>query len=135
MSALFDDVGPRYLRALLDVTVKQHAAAAANIANVDTPGYRAQELDFRRALAAALQSDAGAVQRTDGAHLAGETSPVAAALHEVTGLPVRNDGNNVSIDREMLHLADASGRYAAAITLLQREFALLRYAIGGGRQG
>lgn len=135
MNRLFNDAAPRYLTALMSVTVKQHATAAANIANIDTPGYRARALDFRRAFEAALGGAVGAMARTDTGHLGGAGLSVEAVLEEVTGLPIRNDGNNVSIDREMLALAGASGRYSAAVTLLRRDFALLRYAISGGRSG
>ena len=135
MSTLFDDAGPRFLTALLTASVKQHATAAANIANVDTPGYRTKAVEFRRAFEAALGEGAGDMSRTDRSHLGAAGLSVGSALEEVTGLPIRNDGNNVSIDREMLTLASASGRYNAAITLLRRDFALLRYAISGGRSG
>ena len=135
MSGLFDDAAPRFLTALMSVTVKQHGVAAANIANIDTPGYRAKALEFRRAFEAALGDDATGMARTVAGHMGGAGLSVAASLDEVTGLPIRNDGNNVSIDREMLALASASGRYNAAVTLLRRDFALLRYAISGGRSG
>ena len=135
MSVLFDDAAPRFLTALMSVTVKQHATAAANIANIDTPGYRAKALDFQRSFDAALGGEAGAMVQTRAGHLGDAGGSAAGILEEVTGLPIRNDGNNVSIDQEMLSLAGASGRYNAAVTLLRRDFALLRYAISGGRNG
>ena len=59
----------------------------------------------------------------------------AAFEYEPTGLARRNDLNNVSVDREMLALAQSAGRYSTAIELLRRRFALLRYAIMDGRSG
>ena len=135
MSVLFEDAAPRYVRALMDVAIKQHATAAANIANIDTPGYRTRELEFRSAFESALARNAGGLARTELSHLEGGAPSSEAGLREVAGLPIRNDGNNVSIDREMLQLATAAGRYQAAITLLRREFAVLRYAISDGREG
>ena len=54
-------------------------------------------------------------------------------LQDVEGLPVRRDGNNVQLDRELLNMSRATGDFAAAQTALAAKFRLVRYAINEGR--
>ena len=86
---------------------------ASNIANADTPGYKTQDINF-----------------ADELHRAGgQPAPV-----EVSGLSVRNDGNNVSVDREARNLAENSLRFQIATQFLQGQIRLTRAAIQEGRQ-
>ena len=126
------------LERLLDVASRRQALIGANIANVDTPGYHTRDLDFDRAMA---EADRGAgaltrLARTEPGHLAG-AGDLALAAHEFEprGLARRNDLNNVSIDREMLALTRTAGKYTAAVEILRKRFALLRYALTEGRTG
>lgn len=134
-----DDPMTGLLEKLLDVSSRRQMLIAGNIANVDTPGYQTRDLDFEAAMrAAAAGTDSGRIQleTTAPGHLAPrqDTSLLRFEL-EPGDLPRRNDLNNVSIDREMLGLAKSSGRYATAIELLRKRFALLKYAIMEGRSG
>jgi flagellar basal body rod protein FlgB len=71
---------------------------------------------------------------TDPGHLGGATGGVTTGEdREVEGLPVRRDGNNVELDRELLHMTRASSDFAAAQTALAAKFRLVRYAINEGR--
>ncbi|MBS1802990.1 MAG: flagellar biosynthesis protein FlgB [Acidobacteria bacterium] len=92
----------------LDLSVDETKLTAANMANVDTPGYRTMGFDFetemRGALAANVRDQAN---RTD--------------VHEIDGLVSRPDGNNVSMDRESLHLAAAQLRFRTGVALLRLE--------------
>ena len=83
---------------------------ASNIANADTPGYRTRDIDFQ----AEFQS------LIDGA---------GPNVIEPDNLPVRNDGNNVSIDRESRLLAENALRYNLASTLARAQIRLVRAAI------
>src|SRR5712692_10481870 len=93
--------------------VARETVAASNLANIDTPGYRAREATFNDALDEEL----------------GQT----ATVREVTDLPLRRDGNNVQLDRELLTLSRASADFSAAQTALAAKFRLVRYAINEGR--
>jgi flagellar basal-body rod protein FlgB len=86
---------------------------ASNIANVDTPGYKTQDIDFQAELRSAS---------------AGLT-PVAT---NVPGLKVKNDGNNVSLDREARLLAENTLRFNIASNLLRSQIKTVRMAIEGG---
>ena len=110
------------MQKVLDVTVQRHKLVVANMANLDTPGYHTKDLDFRSELRRAAASDDDET-----------TLPVARS---VPGLLERPDGNNVSLDREGLLLAETQMQFGLGIQLLQHEFHNLLSAInGGGGQG
>jgi flagellar basal-body rod protein FlgB len=89
---------------------------AANIANADTPGYRAKDIDFTREYQRALNGSTPAVT-------------------EATGLQLKNDGNNVSIDREMRNLSETALRFNIASNFARAEIRQIRAAMDDGRQG
>ncbi len=94
----------------LDLAAAQTKLTAANMANLDTPGYKTVGFDFdaemRKAIAGA-EADLPA------------TTPKAS---HVDGLVSRPDGNNVSMDREGLNLADAQLKYRTGVSLLRVEY-------------
>jgi flagellar basal-body rod protein FlgB len=110
--------------------VERQSVAASNLANLDTPGYRARTVSFQDVLE--QQLGAGQMVRTNARHLAG-VSAADGVEREVEGLQSRRDGNNVQLDRELLALTRASGEFSAAQTALAAKFRLVRYAINEGR--
>jgi len=111
--------------------VQKQAVAAGNLANVDTPGYKAREVRFE----ALLDEELGAVgmKATDGRHFGTPTIADTPTPTEKAGLQARRDGNNVQVDRELLALGRATGEFNAAQTVLAAKFRLVRYAINEGR--
>jgi flagellar basal-body rod protein FlgB len=89
---------------------------ASNIANADTPGYKTQDIDFQSELQSAMTG-------------------LPAAKVEVAGLRVKNDGNNVNLDRESRLLAENAMRFNVATNLLRSQLKLVRTAIDGGSTG
>jgi flagellar basal-body rod protein FlgB len=85
---------------------------ASNIANADTPGYKTRDINFQEELAGASG---------------------APRVQEAAGLSTRNDGNNVSLDREARNLAENSLRFQIASQLLQNQIRLTRSALQEGR--
>jgi flagellar basal-body rod protein FlgB len=83
----------------LDLATKEAKLTAANMANVDTPGYRAVGMDFE------------------------------AQVREIDGLIARADGNDVSIDRESLNLAQAQLKFKTGVVLLRGEYQRVMDAI------
>jgi flagellar basal-body rod protein FlgB len=121
------------LRLTLDRASRRAALVASNLANLDTPGYRAVDLAPRPGLAPGL---AARLERTDADHLPGTIGVDAPdAVAEVPAARVRNDGNTVDVDREMTLLAALQGRYTAAAELVRKRFALLIYSATDGRNG
>lgn len=118
----------------LDMRSQQETIISSNIANADTPGYQAQELDFEDSLANALELRETNLARTDGKHLdaGGQIGDVKGDLHRQTNNVVREDGNTVDRDAEMVKLAENQIMYSAAADLVKKKIALLKYAISDG---
>ncbi len=113
------------LVAALDGTATQQRLAAANLANLETPGYRARHASFEDRLAQAL----AAARSGDGtAAIAHVQARVAMSAD-----PAGPDGNNVNIEAEMTGLLEASARYEILTRLLDRHLAMVGIAIGDGR--
>lgn len=131
-----NDVSDRAIMAALGrhltVAVARQATAASNLANLDTPGYRTRDVSFDAALDEQLRT-ASPLAVTAASHLPGVVDAAAASEREVDGLPIRRDGNNVQLDRELLHMTRASADFSAAQTALAAKFRLVRYAINEGR--
>jgi flagellar basal-body rod protein FlgB len=101
----------------LDLAASQAKLTAANMANVDTPGYRTVGMDFEAELREAMDD----VDRGRG--------PRKVRVTEVDGLIARPDGNNVSIDRESLQLAEAQLKFRTGVALLRQEYQRVMDAI------
>jgi flagellar basal-body rod protein FlgB len=93
----------------LDVATSEIKLTAANMANVDTPGYRTVGLDFEAEMREALNG-------VDQGRPAGKPR-----VREVDGLIARPDGNNVSMDREGLRLAEAQLKFKVGVALLREQ--------------
>jgi flagellar basal-body rod protein FlgB len=104
----------------LDVLAFRDQLIASNLANVDTPGYQTVDINLEQEL-----------ERAPGSLQFASFSP-APVVHEVRGLMERPDGNNVSVEREGLLLAETQLRYNVAIELLRAEFHRLSSAIEEG---
>lgn len=111
--------------------VARQSAAASNLANLDTPGYRSREV-FAQVLDSEL-GEAPALARTSTAHFSNRVAGGAATVSESDALPTRRDGNNVQLDKELLSMTRAAGDFSAAQTALAAKFRLVRYAINEGR--
>jgi len=118
---LFDPT-TRGLAQALTLHQQRHEVLASNVANVETPGYRAKELDFGAALKEAFAA-------------AEEPEPwlPETRVLEDRDAPRRADGNTVDIDMQMAKLGANGGRYVALARILGHRLALLRQAIDGSR--
>ena len=106
------------LSRFLDVAAFRTGLIASNLANIDTPHYRTRDLNFLQEL-----------QRAEGEFDYALYSPLA---QPVRGLMERPDGNNVSLERESLLLADTQLRYNLGVQLLRDFFHTLSSAIHEG---
>jgi flagellar basal-body rod protein FlgB len=117
------------LRRQMTVMAARQVVAAGNLANVNTPGYKAREVTtFGDALDEQLASSARLAATSTGTHLEGN-SRVDPGVTETRDLSARRDGNNVQMDRELLTMTKASADFAAAQTALAAKFRLVRYAL------
>jgi flagellar basal-body rod protein FlgB len=108
------------LHELLNTAQTRHQVISRNVANVNTPGYKRQEVDFRDLLAKVLAGG-------DGNNL-GE---VRTRVVEQGGLPERADGNNVDMDIEMGQLSKNALMYQTYAQVLSSNLAMMRSAIMG----
>jgi len=110
-----------FLERYLDLATFRETLLAANLANLDTPGYRTVDVAFQSELA--------------WASAGGDFSkPLRPVVRPVFGLIERPDGNNVSLDREGLLLAQTQLQYKAAIELIRAEFRRVLGAINDGKE-
>jgi flagellar basal-body rod protein FlgB len=108
----------------LDLSSAELKLTAENMANLDTPGYRTLGFDFAAEMGRAV-AEAG----WGGRGPRKDAGPAAPRVGEVDGLLERPDGNNVSIDREGLRMAEAQLQFRIGTELLKREFARVADAI------
>ena len=101
------------LERYMDLLSARQKLVASNVANADTPGYRTQDIDFQSEFVNAM----GGPPR----------------VSEVNDLPVKNDGNNVSLDREARLLAENALRFQVASQLMKPQIRAVRSAISEGK--
>ena len=98
----------------MDLLVKRQRLVAANIANADTPGFKSQDIDF--------QFEYMSLAKGGIPHVI-----------DVPDLPVKNDGNDVNLDRESRLLAENALRFNLASSLAQDRIRMIREAIQEGK--
>jgi flagellar basal-body rod protein FlgB len=101
----------------LDLAAAETKLTAANMANVDTPGFKAMGMDFEAEMRTAL---------TDVEQ--GRASQ-AVRVRPEDGLIARPDGNNVSMDRESLNLAEAQLKFKTGVAVLRQQYQMILDAI------
>jgi len=117
----------------LKVQTQRMDVLANNLANVDTPGYKARDIDFRTALAAAGSVEGGVtLATTDAKHLTvNSTADGGAALKYRVPLAPSLDGNTVDSQQEQAAFADNTVHYQATLTFLSMRLRNLVTAITG----
>lgn len=117
---LFDGMSDG-LERVLDLRREQHALTAANLANANTPGYRAKEIPFDRLLGEVMDASARGA------------APPPLDLRELEPPPGSLDGNSVSAEREAVRLTENMTMYNALASGTSRRLGLLRFAASDGR--
>ncbi|MCA9187025.1 MAG: flagellar basal body protein [Pirellulaceae bacterium] len=101
----------------LEVGSARHQVVSQNLANVNTPGYRAAEVRFEEEMASYLRH--------------GDTDSNGPAIHVLEGGAQRIDGNNVDIDQQIGLLQENASRFQACMQLLSSQLQTMRSAITG----
>ena len=107
------------LQKYLDLASDQMKLTAQNMANIDTPGYKAQGFNFAKEFSRALGTSSSAA--------------TAVKVGNVDGLTARPDGNNVSMDREGMQLAKAQLEFRTGVSLLRSQYTRVMDAIHGDK--
>ncbi|GIL17626.1 MAG: flagellar basal body rod protein FlgB [Oligoflexia bacterium] len=136
MSQIFDKTISGLGTALNMRLLKQNVIAS-NIANAETPGYHAKKIDFEEALARAMDIDGLRSMNTshgDHFHVGGKgSSSVRPDIYDNPDGVINNDGNTVDLHHEMAAQAENNVMYRAALQLINKKLAALRYAATDGR--
>ncbi len=123
-----------FLKTAMDAASQRHQVISANLANIDTPGYKARDLDFEAIMNDYVdQENMQPQRRTDY----NRNLPPAPPLNfkdyfiEETGnhLTERFDGNNVDLDKEVANLATTRGRFELATLFMNRKNRLVQEVI------
>lgn len=102
----------------LSIRSKYHKVIAANIANVDTPGYKEKDINFRKELDRRM-THSGSLEIV-------ETEPDTVSFSAL-------DENTVNIETQVMKLTENSLYYDALVQTLTKKLSLMRYIINGGR--
>ena len=137
MSKLFDRTSEGLAKSL-DMRLLRHNITSANIANAETPGYNAKKIDFENELSRALQMEGiPGVESSSPEHfptVEGAINKVQADVYDNPDINMNNDKNTVDLEKEMATLTENSIIYKAAIELMRKKMAALRYSVTeGGR--
>ncbi len=135
--SIITDPTLKILSYALDGLSMRQKAISNNIANVDTPNYKAERVSFESQLQAAIDNENSSgltMTTTNTKHLGHATqfSPASMTV-EQNSSTMRNDGNNVDIDLEMTSLAETTLRYQALAQLTGMKISLLKNIIRESR--
>lgn len=135
MSKLFDRTSEGLAKSL-DMRLLRHNLTTANIANAETPGYTAKKVDFENELARALQLEGiPGVESAGGPDfpvMENAINDVKPDIYDNPEINVSNDKNTVDLEKEMATLTENSIIYKAAIELMRKKMAALKYAVTEG---
>ncbi len=112
----------------LDVRSRRLEVLAQNIANGDTPNYKARDIDFREALAKAQE---GTLRRTHASHHADPDEKVPDGVKYRNPFNTAFDGNTVELNVEHAHYGKAAADYQASLNFLEQRVSSLRKAMRG----
>jgi flagellar basal-body rod protein FlgB len=136
MAGIFDrDI--TLLERSLDFRSRRNNLLAGNIANIETPGYKAKDLVFEQALGAALKSqEPGPMVTTNRRHMSGN-NPTPLEMVQPRTIQSANsvgsvDGNSVDLEREMAKLAENQIDYQALAQMISHKLLQLRTVIREG---
>ena len=129
---LFGDRTPLVLKKNLDFQSQRNLLISSNITNMNTPGYKAQDLDFKSQLQQAIDSgDQLSVKTTDKKHMGPSKESLKSLKPDIFEEKdaARSDGNNVNIDKEMIKLSENQIMYNATIQIMAKRGSTLRSAV------
>ena len=125
----------------LVVRAERQRVIASNIANADTPGYAARDVNFKEAMSSALAAEGPSVGATESASGSTDSRHIAitpstgqlgsSALRYAPQTQPALDGNSVDMDRERANFVDNSIRYEATLRFINAQAKIMLSAIQG----
>ena len=124
------------LQKSLDLRSQKQQVIAGNIANAETPGYAARKLTFEDSLRLAIKTPEMTGNKTNAKHFPIGPSGISGVQGTITrknDAVAFGDGNSVSVEDEMLDLAENQLLYEAGSQILKKKFSMLKFAVSDGR--
>ena len=119
---------------VLDLRMKQHALTATNLANADTPGFKARMINFEDLLPRVMaEQDRATLLRSNPMHLEGLGGGQSPEIDELEAPPWSVDGNSVVPEREAARLSSNATMYTGLTKGLGKRLSILKYAASNGR--
>ena len=134
---LFSDKTPKLLKKTLDLYLQKNSVISSNIANADTPGYKAVDLKFDEQLQTAIGSgNQIKMKATQKRHFTTDVKQIDKVKPTVSeeSDPARPDGNNVKIEKEMSKLVETQLMYNSIVQAMTKRGSILRYAVEEGKR-
>ena len=122
------------LRSAANLRAYRQELLASNIANADTPNFKARDVDFREALTGALGGATRGLplKTTAQRHIAGaDANPLEASLKYRNEVQGAVDGNTVNMDTERAAFAENSVQYQASVTFINGLLRSMQMAVQG----
>ena len=132
-----DDTTIKSLATSLNFREMRQKIITSNIANAETPGYKAKRIDFEKALESAINLDRMQELKTkEGRHYnvgGGGFHNLQPVIYEDPDGIVKDDENTVDKEKEMARMAENEILYDASIQLLNKKLGLKNYAVSSER--
>ena len=128
--SLFQTISQR-----LQWSTERQTVLSQNIANADTPGYRAQDVEaFASVMARTVSAGSMQPAQTHAGHLPGRTVEMDSRIQAMLDTPeVSPSGNNVGLEQQLMALTDTAAQHRLALDLFRRHTSLLTTAVTPGR--
>ena len=127
MADLFDTNSAwNVLEKSMDISAERHRLITNNIANIDTIGYQAKDLDFKKTLQEALEERSGDLIQTHPKHIAPALVSDALRSNKTADSHMVDP---VDIDQEMTHLVENNIKYRTSVEMLLRKMNMLKHSI------
>tara|TARA_B100000405_G_scaffold299172_1_gene257077 strand:+ start:350 stop:784 length:435 start_codon:yes stop_codon:yes gene_type:complete len=129
----------------LTIRTERMEVISGNLANANTPGYKARDIDFNKAMQSAMREASGGTAnhassgmvRTNDRHLSGNSTAVAANFdmqYRIPTQPDTGDGNTVEVQAERNRFLDNGLRYQASLEFLNGKIKGMKKALSSGGQ-
>ena len=121
------------LKRLMDYRIFRQGVISSNIANIDTPGYKAKDVEFSKELDTAMKGPRVALEKTNPLHIGASPLDRGYKVEDDPYSRIGNDSNTVDIDREMVKMTENHILYNATARIVQQKLEWLKNTIGGIR--
>lgn len=129
-----DDVVLDRMSRFLDFAARRQQVITSNLANAETPGYKAKDLSFQGVLEEVSEGAPGTLRKTQPQHLSGNPTLIREELNRSqTGDTLGHDGNDVDLEKELVDLSENVLKFSVVGRLLQLKLQEIKSGIKEGR--